>query len=93
MTEQLPARGDRVAATLRKPVVLAARQERYPQQVRTGLDVTDDDAIHAVMARAFAAPGHIDGCGEGRRRGRIVVQSRSYSKPEDKRAAYPARNR
>lgn len=61
MTEQLLARGDRVAATLRNPAVLAELQSRYPQQLWTArLDVTDSDAIRDVMARAFAELGRID---------------------------------
>ena len=60
-TEQLLARGDRVAATLRNPVVLEALQARHPQQLWTArLDVTDSDAIRAVVDRAFAELGRID---------------------------------
>lgn len=61
MTEQLLARGDRVAATLRTPSALADLQERYPQQLWVAqLDVTDDAAIDAVLARAFTELGRID---------------------------------
>jgi NAD(P)-dependent dehydrogenase (short-subunit alcohol dehydrogenase family) len=61
MTEQLLARGDRVAATLRTPSALADLQARYPQQLWVArLDVTDDAAIDAVLARAFTELGRID---------------------------------
>jgi NAD(P)-dependent dehydrogenase (short-subunit alcohol dehydrogenase family) len=61
MTEQLLVRGDRVAATLRTPSALADLQARYPQQLWVArLDVTDDAAIDAVLARAFTELGRID---------------------------------
>jgi len=61
MTEQLLARGDCVAATLRTPSALADLQARYPQQLWVArLDVTDDAAIDAVLARAFTELGRID---------------------------------
>ena len=61
MTEQLLARGDRVAATLRTPSALADLQARYPGQLWAAqLDVTDDAAIDAVLARAFTELGRID---------------------------------
>lgn len=61
MTEQLLARGDRVAATLRTPAALADLQARYPQQLWVArLDVTDDAAIDTVLARAFTELGRID---------------------------------
>jgi len=61
MTEQLLARGDRVAATLRTPSALADLQARYPGQLWVAqLDVTDDAAIDAVLARAFTELGRID---------------------------------
>lgn len=69
MTEQLLARGDRVAATLRNPSVLAERLERHPGQLWVAqLDVTDDAAIRSVMARAFAELGRID----------VVVSNAAY---------------
>lgn len=69
MTEQLLARGDRVAATLRNPAVLAELQERHPGQLWVAqLDVTDDAAIRSVMARAFAELGRID----------VVVSNAAY---------------
>jgi len=61
MTEQLLARGDRVAATLRTSSALADLQARYPQQLWVArLDVTDDQAIDTVLARAFSELGRID---------------------------------
>ena len=69
MTEQLLARGDRVAATLRSPAALAELQARYPEQLWVAqLDVLDNDAIRAVMARAFAELGRID----------VVVSNAAY---------------
>ena len=48
------ARGDRVTATLRTPSALADLQARYPQQLWVArLDVTDDAAIDAVLARDY----------------------------------------
>ena len=69
MTEQLLARGDRVAATLRSPEALAELQLRYPGQLWVArLDVLDSEAIRSVMARAFAQFGHID----------VVVSNAAY---------------
>jgi NAD(P)-dependent dehydrogenase (short-subunit alcohol dehydrogenase family) len=61
MTEQLLARGDRVAATLRKPEALDELKARYGEAlwVET-LDVTDTAAIKRVVDAAFAAFGRID---------------------------------
>ena len=61
MTEQLLARGERVAATLRTPSALAELQQRYPERLWVAqLDVTDHDAIRSVLARAFSELGRID---------------------------------
>ena len=69
MTEQLLARGDRVAATLRSPAALAELQARYPGQLWVAqLDVLDANAIRTVMARAFAELGRID----------VVVSNAAY---------------
>lgn len=69
MTEQLLERGERVAATLRRPAALAALKKRYPGQLWVApLDVTDSAAIEAVMARAFAELGRID----------VVVSNAAY---------------
>ncbi|MEP7186643.1 MAG: SDR family oxidoreductase [Rhodanobacter sp.] len=61
MTEKLLARGDRVAATLRKTAALDDLQERYGDRLWVAtLDVTDADAVRDVVNRAFAALGRID---------------------------------
>jgi NADP-dependent 3-hydroxy acid dehydrogenase YdfG len=54
MTELLLERGDRVAATLRRPEALEDLVERYGDRlwVRT-LDVTDTAEIRRVVAAAF----------------------------------------
>jgi len=59
--EQLLARGDRVAATLRNPDVLAKLQARYGEQLWLAqLDVDDTQAIRRVVRQAFSAMGRID---------------------------------
>lgn len=69
MTEQLLARGDRVAATLRNPAVLADLRAAYPERLWIAqLDVTDAEAVRAVAARAFAELGRID----------VVVSNAAY---------------
>ncbi|BBY77997.1 short-chain dehydrogenase/reductase [Mycolicibacterium parafortuitum] len=61
LVEQLLARGDRVAATLRSPAQLDDLAERYGDRLwRRALDVTDADDIRAAMAEAFAAHDRID---------------------------------
>lgn len=70
LTEQLLARGDRVAATLRQPHALADLQERYGDRLWIArLDVTDSTAVRQVMADAFAALGRID----------VVVSNAAYA--------------
>jgi NAD(P)-dependent dehydrogenase (short-subunit alcohol dehydrogenase family) len=61
LTQQLLERGDRVAATLRRPEALADLVERYGDRlwVRT-LDVTDTAEIRRVVAEAFDELGRID---------------------------------
>jgi len=62
LTEQLVARGDRVAATLRNIAALddlRARVDRDRLWVRA-LDVTDTAAVRRVVDEAFAALGRID---------------------------------
>ena len=55
MTEKLLARGDRVAGTLRKPAAVDDLKSRYGDRLWTAtLDVTDIDAVHRVVERAFA---------------------------------------
>lgn len=61
MTEQLLARGDRVAATLRKPERLNELKAKYGDQLWVAaLDVTDTIAIRATVERAFDTLGQID---------------------------------
>ena len=61
LTEQLLARGDRVAATLRKVEVLDDLKAQYGDRLWVQpLDVTDSDAIRTVVAKAFAELGRID---------------------------------
>jgi NAD(P)-dependent dehydrogenase (short-subunit alcohol dehydrogenase family) len=61
LTEQLLARGDRVAATLRRPDQLDDLAAVHGDQLwRAALDVTDTDRLHAVVEAAFAELGRID---------------------------------
>ena len=61
MTEQLLARGDRVAATLRRPDALDDLRERYGAQLWVArLDVTNADEVRQVIDRAFVELGTID---------------------------------
>lgn len=61
MTELLLARGDRVAATARRPRALAQLAERFGDQLWIGeLDVTDTGRVRQVMADAFDHFGRID---------------------------------
>lgn len=61
LTEQLLARGDRVAATLRRPEQLDDLAERHGDRLwRRALDVTDSAAVHAVVDEAFSAHDRID---------------------------------
>ncbi|WP_205650726.1 SDR family oxidoreductase [Actinoplanes solisilvae] len=61
VVEILLARGDRVAATARNKDALAGLAGRYPDRVWTdSMDVTDTNAIRAVVARAFAEFSRID---------------------------------
>jgi NAD(P)-dependent dehydrogenase (short-subunit alcohol dehydrogenase family) len=61
MTEQLLARGDRVAGTARKLEALGDLKAVYGDRLwLAGLDVTDTPAIHRVVDAAFAAFGSID---------------------------------
>jgi NAD(P)-dependent dehydrogenase (short-subunit alcohol dehydrogenase family) len=61
LTEQLLARGDRVAATARHPEAVADLGEEHGDRLWTGrLDVTDAGQAREVMADAFAALGTID---------------------------------
>jgi NAD(P)-dependent dehydrogenase (short-subunit alcohol dehydrogenase family) len=61
LTERLLARGDRVAATARRPEALDdLRAEHGDRLWAARLDVTDTGQVHRVMAGAFAALGTID---------------------------------
>ena len=70
LTEQLLARGDRVAATLRSVSALDDLKARYGAQLWVArLDVTDSAAVRQVMAQAFAELGRID----------VVVSNAGYA--------------
>jgi NAD(P)-dependent dehydrogenase (short-subunit alcohol dehydrogenase family) len=61
LTEQLLARGDRVAATLRRPEQLDDLAAAHGDRLwRTALDVTDTDQLRAAVDAAFAELGRID---------------------------------
>ena len=61
LTEQLLARGDRVAATLRRAGALDDLADRYGDRLWiASLDVTDTAAVRDVAGRAFADLGRID---------------------------------
>ena len=61
LTEKLLARGDRVAATLRKLSALDDLKAQYGDRLWiAALDVTDSDAVRTVVDRAFAELGRID---------------------------------
>jgi NAD(P)-dependent dehydrogenase (short-subunit alcohol dehydrogenase family) len=61
LTERLLARGDRVAATLRRPEALEdLRAEHGGRLWLARLDVTDTEQVHRVVADAFKALGTID---------------------------------
>ncbi|MGW8958162.1 SDR family oxidoreductase [Paenibacillus sp. NPDC055715] len=61
MTEMLLERGDRVAATLRKPQTLDNLKEQYGDRLWIAtLDVTNTEAINQVIERAFKELGRID---------------------------------
>jgi NAD(P)-dependent dehydrogenase (short-subunit alcohol dehydrogenase family) len=61
MTEQLLARGDRVAGTVRNLNTVEDIKAKYGDRLWTAqLDVTDTPAIRAVVGRAFADLGKID---------------------------------
>jgi NAD(P)-dependent dehydrogenase (short-subunit alcohol dehydrogenase family) len=61
LTEQVLARGDRVAATLRRPEQLDDLKERFGGRLWTRrLDVTDTGEIDRVVREAFADHDRID---------------------------------
>lgn len=70
LTGQLLARGDRVAATLRRPEALDALAAEYGERLWVRrLDVTDTAAIRTLVAAAFAELGRID----------VVVSNAGYA--------------
>jgi NAD(P)-dependent dehydrogenase (short-subunit alcohol dehydrogenase family) len=61
LTERLLARGDRVAATLRRPEALDDLQAQYGDRLWTALlDVAEAKQVHRVVGDAFKALGTID---------------------------------
>ena len=61
LTERLLERGDRVAATLRRPERLDDLASRYGERLWVReLDVTDTGRVHEVVDAAFAELGRID---------------------------------
>lgn len=61
LTERLLARGDRVAATVRKPQALADLKAEHGDRLWVAsLEMTDSDAIRATIGKAFGDLGHID---------------------------------
>ena len=61
MTERLLERGDRVAATLRKPEVLQSLKTRYGERLWLAqLDVTGANDVRRVIDSAFDVMGQID---------------------------------
>ena len=61
LTEQLLARGDRVAATLRKTEVLGVLRAKYGDRLWVAsLDVIDTRAVRKVVGEAFDKMGQID---------------------------------
>jgi NAD(P)-dependent dehydrogenase (short-subunit alcohol dehydrogenase family) len=70
LTERLLARGDRVAATLRRPEALDDLREAAGERLRTyRLDVTDRTQVRDAIDAAFAELGTID----------IVVNNAGYA--------------
>lgn len=70
LTEILLARGDRVAATVRKADALADLTAQYGDRLWVGiLDVVDPAAVHRVVNSAFAHLGRID----------VVVSNAGYA--------------
>ncbi|MBD1585973.1 SDR family oxidoreductase [Pseudomonas typographi] len=70
LVEQLLARGDRVAATLRHPDALSELKARYGERLWAAqLDVNSTVAIRDVVHRAFTELGRID----------VVVNSAGYA--------------
>jgi NAD(P)-dependent dehydrogenase (short-subunit alcohol dehydrogenase family) len=61
LAQQLLARGDRVAGTVRKPGAAADLERQYGDQLLVfRLDVTDNSQIREVVETAFAEVGRVD---------------------------------
>ncbi|MET4031057.1 MULTISPECIES: SDR family NAD(P)-dependent oxidoreductase [unclassified Bradyrhizobium] len=61
LTELLLERGDRVAATVRKPDALHNLATKYGERLWVGiLDVTDSSAVRDIVSKAFAELKRID---------------------------------
>jgi NAD(P)-dependent dehydrogenase (short-subunit alcohol dehydrogenase family) len=61
VTERLLERGDRVAATARRPEILADLGEKFREQLWTAaLDVREPDQIRRVVDRCFFELGRVD---------------------------------
>ncbi|GII51735.1 short-chain dehydrogenase/reductase [Planotetraspora thailandica] len=61
LTTLLLARGERVAATSRRPEALSALADQYGDRLWAAtLDMTDTPAIHRVVGEAFATLGRVD---------------------------------
>ncbi|MCO5994838.1 SDR family oxidoreductase [Actinoallomurus rhizosphaericola] len=61
LTERLLARGDRVAATLRRPEALTDLRAQYGDRLWLAqLDVTDPEQVQRVVTEAFETLGGID---------------------------------
>ncbi len=70
LTEKLLARGDRVAATLRKTSALDDLREQWGDRLWAApLDVTDTAGLREVVGRAFGELGRID----------VVVNNAAYA--------------
>lgn len=70
LTENLLARGDRVAATVRKVSALENLKAQYGERLWVAtLDVTDTEAVRQVVDRAFDNMGNID----------VVVNNAAYA--------------
>ncbi|MBE7211828.1 MAG: SDR family oxidoreductase [Gluconacetobacter diazotrophicus] len=69
MTEQLLARGERVAATVRRADALADLQRQHPESLCVvALDLTDTAGIRAAVGVAFGRWGRVD----------VVVSNAAY---------------
>jgi NAD(P)-dependent dehydrogenase (short-subunit alcohol dehydrogenase family) len=70
LTELLLERGDRVAATVRKPDALRDLAAKYGERLWVGiLDVTDSSAVRDIVRKAFAELRRID----------VVVSNAGYA--------------